>query len=100
MGSTFLSDGSIPCRQIIGDKRAGVRLDRDGDTAVAGYVDNFGVIGTSASRVNSGLKRIAERLRALGLTVHKEEEAKHVGQFVGLHFDGVSGIVSISPKKH
>ena len=69
------------------------------DVAVAGYVDNFGVFGIDPDAVNSGLARISERLRSLGLTVHEEEPARATGQFVGLHFNGESGFISISPKR-
>ena len=86
-------------RQIVGDKRAGVRIDKGLDIAVAGYVDNFGVFGVDPDAVNSGLARISERLRGLGLTVHEEEPARPTGQFVGLHFNGESGFISISPKR-
>ena len=94
-----IRSSGIEERQIIGDKRGNVCLVDDNDIAVAGYVDNFGIIGTNAAIINQGLGRISERLRALGLTVHEEEEAQHTGQFVGLHFNGHTGFVSISPKR-
>ena len=86
-------------RQIIGDKRCGVQLNGGEDIAVAGYVDNYGVIGTSPTAVNQGLARISEKLRDLGLTVHEEEEASSNGTFVGLHFDGKTGFLSIAPQR-
>ncbi len=94
-----IRSSGIEERQIIGDKRGNVCLVGDNDIAVAGYVDNFGIIGTNATAINQGLSLISERLRALGLTVHEEEEAQHIGQFVGLHFNGHTGFVSISPKR-
>ena len=94
-----IESSGIVGRQIIGDKRTGVQLHGGSDIAVAGYVDNFGVIGTCPCAVNQGLAKISEHLRCLGLTVHEEEEAQHVGSFIGLHFDGRSGFVSIAPKR-
>ena len=83
--------------RIIGDKRASVKITGGEDIAAAGYVDNFGVFGTSPAAVNQGLSRIATTLRGFGLTVHEEEEAQMSADFVGLHCDGKSGYVSIKP---
>ena len=82
-------------RQIIGGKRGTVRLQDSGDIAGAGYVDNFGVLGCDADEVNAGLRRISDVLRRWGLTVHEVEEAQYTGDFVGLHFDGRTGYMSI-----
>ncbi|CAE7422123.1 unnamed protein product [Symbiodinium natans] len=46
-----------------------------------------------------GLRRISDVLRGWGLTVHELEEAKHSGDFVGLHFNGLGGFVSIKPSR-
>ena len=85
--------------QIIGDKRSAVRLSSVQSTAVAGYVDNYGVFGSDQHSVNQGLRRISDTLRAWGLTVHEIEEAQPSADFVGLHFDGTGGYVSIKPKR-
>ena len=58
-------------RQIIGDKRAAVQLSARRDTAVAGYVDNFGVFGSDKETVDQGLAGIITVLRGWGLTVHE-----------------------------
>ena len=89
--------------QIIGDKRAGVRLSKPSMTAVAGYVDNLGATGSSKHQamkagrryVGGGLRRLVAVLSGWGLTVHEVEEAQLSGDFVGLHFDGSSGHVSV-----
>ena len=49
--------------------------------------------------MNQGLRRISDVLRGWGLTVHELEEAKHSGDFVGLHFNGLGGFVSIKPSR-
>eukprot|EP00435_Cladocopium_sp_Y103_P063778 s336_g25.t1 len=84
---------------IISDKTNPVHLGSTEDVAVAGYVDNFAVIGCNPSVVNAGLTKIGNHLRALGLTVHEEAEAEVSADFVGLHFDGESGFVSIKPQR-
>lgn len=66
---------------------------------VAGYVDNFGVFGSSKQHVDQGLRRISETLRGRGLTVHEDEEASLTGDFVSLHFNGATGYVSIKPSR-
>ncbi|CAE7247208.1 unnamed protein product [Symbiodinium sp. CCMP2592] len=88
-------DGS----QIVGDKRGAVEVRHDTDLAVAGYVDNFGVFGVNADSVNSGLRRICDILRGWGLTVHEVEVAQQQCDFVGLHFDGQTGFVSIKTSR-
>ena len=85
--------------QIISDKSNPVHLHSNSDIAVAGYVDNFAVIGCDRTVVNAGLAAISERLRGLGLTVHEEVEATTNADFVGLNFDGSSGFVSIKPTR-
>ena len=81
--------------QIIGDKRGAVRIENHSQLAVAGYVDNFGVFGISPEHVNSGLSKLSGTLRAWGVTVHEVEEARPEYDFVGLHFNEISGFVSI-----
>ena len=86
-------------RHIIGDKRSAVQLRALQDTAVAGYVDNFGVFGCDKQTVDQGLGRIIKVLRGWGLTVHEIEEAQLSADFVGLHFNGAEGYVSIKPTR-
>ena len=51
-------------------------------------------LGSSALVPAQGFAKISEQL-----TVHEEEEAQHVGSFIGLHVGGRSGFVSIAPKR-
>ena len=75
---------------IIGDKRLPVHVQGSTGVGVAGYVDNFGVFGSSKQHVDQGLRR---------MTVHEEEEASLTGDFVGLHFNVATGYVSIKPSR-
>lgn len=95
---------------IVSDKGAGVNLKagpKDGhphghvshSCAAAGYVDNFAVIGLDRVEVDRKLSLISERLRSLGLTVHEEEAAVKTCDFVGLHFNGQTGHISIKPSR-
>lgn len=94
-----ISQSGFCSQQIISDKRAPVRISNSDDMACGGYVDNFVVIGTDPEAVNAGLARISERLRSLGLTVHEEEPASLHATFVGLDFNGSSGVVSLKPQR-
>eukprot|EP00438_Fugacium_kawagutii_P030809 Skav229499 [mRNA] locus=scaffold2455:119515:131643:- [translate_table: standard] len=77
--------------QTISDKGKPVHLESSLQLACAGYVDNYAIIGTDAAAVDAGLRRIGERLRSFGLTVHEECPAEHSGDFVGLSFNGLKG---------
>ena len=94
-----ISVAGTPDDKIIGDKRGGVRLQSTDDIAVAGYVDNFGVLGCNPCKVNAELEKVSRVLRDWGLTVHEVEEVRRDDDFVGLHFDGRSGFVSIKPAR-
>ena len=94
-----IRESGIPETAIIGDKRMPVIVKGFSDIAVAGYVDNFGVFGCDKTAVNSGLAAISKTLRDWGLSVHEEEEASTSGSFVGLHFNGISGFMSIKPSR-
>ena len=94
-----ISSCGFGVNQMISDKTNPVHLGSHDDLAVAGYVDNFAVIGCNPNRVNSGLTKIGNHLRALGLTVHEEADAELSADFVGLHFDGSTGFVSIKPQR-
>lgn len=94
-----ISQSGFCSQQIISDKRAPVRISNSDDMACGGYVDNFVVIGNDPEAVNAGLARISERLRSLGLTVHEEEPASLHATFVGLDFNGSSGVVSLKPQR-
>jgi hypothetical protein len=98
MNHAIITSG-IDHLQIISDKGKPVHLAHGCDVGCAGYVDNFAVIGTCEDTVNAGLRKIGERLRGFGLTVHEECEAAHEGEFVGLSFNGVKGKVSIKPSR-
>ena len=89
----------IPDHCIIGDKRLPVHVDGPTSIAVAGYVDNFGVFGCSKEHVDSGLRKISKTLRDWGLTVHEEEEASLKADFIGMHFNGETGYLSIKPSR-
>lgn len=84
---------------IIGDKRPPVQLTSTDEVAVAGYVDNYCVIGCNRASVDAGLEKIASILREWGLSVHEEVAADFESEFVGLHFNGHSGVVSIKPSR-
>ena len=84
---------------IVGDKRPSVRLHTTSHIAAAGYVDNFAVIGSSPELVNQGLQRISSILRSRGLTVHEEEAAQSEADFVGLHFSGNKGYLSLKSSR-
>ncbi len=84
---------------IIGDKRPPVHLTSTEEVAVAGYVDNYCVIGCNRASVDAGLAKIASILREWGLSVHEEVAADFESEFVGLHFNGHSGVVSIKPSR-
>ena len=94
-----IKDAGFVDSQIISDKGRPVQLQTTDQIACGGYVDNFLVMGCKPELVNAGLERIATILRGLGLTVHEEERATHYVDFVGLSFDGITGTVSIKPKR-
>ena len=66
-----ISVSGFKSKQIIGDKRESVTLKEFDDLAVAAYVDNFGVFGSSSKAVDAGLDKIIQTLRAWGLQVHE-----------------------------
>lgn len=84
---------------IISDKGYPVTLRKVDDTAAAGYVDNFAVIGHNAKEVQARSNVIAKTLRSWGLTVHEEVEASLDCDFVGLHMDGKRQTFSIKPSR-
>ena len=94
-----ISVSGFKSKQIIGDKRESVTLKEFDDLAVAAYVDNFGVFGSSSKAVDAGLDKIIQTLRAWGLQVHEIEPASLKADFVGLSFDGQRGTVSIKSSR-
>lgn len=70
-------------KQFIGDKRDAVVMNDKGSTAVAAYVDNFGVLGADRQVVDEGLQKIIATLRGWGLLVHEIEPASQRADFVG-----------------
>ncbi len=52
-----------------------------------GYVDNFGVLATSAEAARSGADAIFDALAAKGLRVYAVEQAQDSTDFLGLTVD-------------
>ncbi|CAK0859688.1 unnamed protein product [Prorocentrum cordatum] len=74
-----------------------VSLQRASDTAGAGYVDNFMVLGSDRAAVQGGLDKVCRRLEPLGLSVHELSPASRDVSFVGLEFTSGS-TVSVKAK--
>ena len=65
----------------------------------ASYVDNIGVFSLSRAAADRTLNAVVDDLRCRGLILHEIEPASPHGDFVGLCFDGVRGMVRIKPSR-
>ena len=74
--------------QTICNKKLPVCLTKVSDVGVAGYADNFAVLGHCKKTVDKALDQIIQVLRGLGLVVHEITHANCSGVFVGLEFHG------------
>lgn len=73
--------------RLVEDREAGIVLDDHCPTCVAGYVDNFAVIGIDKKKVDEKLEAMRLACQAAGLPVHELEPASSYGEFIGLEFD-------------
>ena len=73
--------------EIVGDRAPAPRLGPNSARAVMGYVDNFGVLATSAEASKTGADKIRDTLAAKGLPVHAVELSDDVVAFLGLSID-------------
>ena len=78
------------------DKQASRPLEA-GEIRHAEYVDNVVVLGTSADVVNAALRKAAQTLNDLDLTVHEPEWAATSHKALGLHFN--ANAVSVGPRR-
>ena len=74
--------------RIMEDGLPAVSLSQRSDTASAGYVDNFMILGSDRRAVQSGLDGVRRRLESLDQSVHELSTASRDVSFVGLSVRG------------